>query len=512
VFQELKQHRAIILDAPTGTGKTFYFPQHSLMQTSIILSYHIILVPTRILWQETNIPGIKKSSRLFPFKPEPGLHLMTYGYAKAIWGRLHSILTTTGKDQVLFQLDELHFETPEQLWINNKVRKADYWRVISTATPAFNILRETFHTYHAPLNRKHTIWHLGMKNNVNQSALAHAMLTNMTASEMGLNKRLLIIAPSEYRCDVICESLKTRAHSYPQPFSINVVSRSRPRVPPNGHIVITQMGRAGVTIPGITCVIGSHEMVNHYGTVQHRPLSYEGMIQEKGRTGRTNDGIYIQSTSSLATSVAVQVSDPLDALENIDLYNEEGKYGFKTPLIKIPPGYLGSYLGTWLAHDRLLTWEQNRSLRVYLNIRHCYYAEPADDAMRHAKAGYEALQHGLAPPRELEHIYVEEDLLRYEDIESLIQGVHGLVPSGKLYGFLNFVGSKITIGTLRKVSLADEGSPSYDTRAIEDGVLAVNQFIESIRPLTSEEIAAAFITDNEVKLSNNQAQRCAYFI
>jgi hypothetical protein len=497
VFKELIEHKAIILDAPTGTGKTYFFPQHSLRQASLQLSYHIVLVPTRILWQETHIPGVMKSSRLVPFRPIPGVHLMTYGYAKAIWGRLSSILLTTGKEQVLFQLDELHFETPEQLWINSKVRSAGFWRVVSTATPAFKILRETFHTYHAPLNRKHTIWHIGMKEDVNQSALAHAMLTNETATSLGLNKRLLIIAPSEMRCDVICETLKLAKNSYPQPFTINVVSRSRPRVPPDGHVVITQMGRAGITIHGITCVIGSHEMVNHYGTVQHRPLSYEGMIQEKGRTGRTNNGIYIQSTCRLSTSTAVQVPDPLDALENIDLYNAEGKYGFKTPLIKIPPGYLGSPLNEWLAHERYLTFEQYRSLKLYLSIRHCYYGLPRDEAHRSSQQGYEALQHGLAPPYELEHIYVEEDLLRYEDIEHLLDGVHGITRNGKLHGFLNYNGPVITVGTLQKVTLPDEGKPQYKTQSIEQGVQALNEFIESIRPLTDDEIKATLISHEE---------------
>jgi len=413
---------------------------------------------------------------------------MTYGYAKAIWNRLSAHLGAAGSSRVLFQLDELHFEQPQQIWLNHMIRRHGFWRVVSTATPTFEILREQFPRYVAPLRRRYQIQHLSMQKDVRSVYLADAVLKSEAATQMGYNKRLMIVEPSERECDKICESLRARAQNYAADFKINVVSRTRHDIPEKGHIVITQMGRTGLTVPGITCVIGSHEIVSHYACVQNRPLSYSGMIQEKGRTGRTNDGVYIQSTTKISTSAAVQVSDPIDCLENIDIYNAEGAYYFVTPLRKIPEDALCSRLNQWLAHDRILDARETYSLKTYLEARHVFHNVPRDEGDMLGQIAYENLSggHFMAST---EHIIVDATLLLpFEDIRDLVPGIHGFTRHGKVYGTLSFQGRKIHIGTLQECYLHDRGKPVYKDEDIADGVQAISEFFDSLLPITDAEL------------------------
>jgi len=483
-------NKALILDAPTGTGKTYFFPQFVRESQHVLpITFHIILVPTRILLQEVNIPGAIKASRAMPWLTAytGGTFIMTYGYAKAIWARLSVHMAAAGPNRVLFQLDELHFEQPQQLWLNQKIRLGNFWRVISTATPSFNILREKFDVFKAPLRQRHTIQHLCLPVNGNSCMIADQVLKNNQATLLGLNKRILIVEPSEAECDKIAESLRAHAHEYSPHFSINVVSRTRKTIPKKGHIVITQMGRAGITIDGVTCVIGSHEIASHYGTVQHRPLSYASMVQEKGRTGRTNDGVYIQTKPGLSSSIAVEVSDPLDCLEHIDVYNTEGDYKFSTPLIKNSPDNSGIRINSWLAHDSVKP-QQLESLRIFLQILHGHYGDDPVKALTTTRSEYVSLRNGHCP-RNLEHIMVEDgDLIEVDEVLALIPGVHGFMPHGKVYGTLNFKGRRIVVGTFSPLYLPDRGKPVVDPDVTWRNEQSVIDFFESLIPLTNEEI------------------------
>jgi len=421
---------------------------------------------------------------------------MTYGYAKAIWSRLSGHLTAVGPEFTLFQLDELHFEQPQQIWLNARLKQAGFWRVVSTATPSFSILKEVFTTFHAPLKSKYDTHRLGLRENVNKVYIADAVLRDENATKLGFNQRLLIVEPSERECDKIADSLRLHAHEYNPGFAVNVVSRSRPSVPSTGHIVITQMGRTGVTIPGITCVLGSHEIVSHFGTVQHRPLSLSAMIQEKGRTGRTNHGVYIQCTTALSQTRAVEVSDPYDMLQYIDLYNTEGRYGLLTDLIKIPPDISGTRFNEWLAHDLALNHWQYKSIKLYIEIRHSYYAEDLVEIF--SENGYEGMRAGNCP-QELEHLAEDlEGILPFYDFKALLHGIYGLTRHGKRYGWLTFNHNMIVIGTLSEAKLRDAGKPKYSDQAIVDGQLAVEDFFKSLSPLTDQELEGSDESSQEL--------------
>jgi len=401
-------NRAIILDAPTGSGKTFFFPQQTtsnhILHTGMVVAVHIILVPTRILAQETKVPGIKWVRRQNPGL-QPGINVMTYGYARAIWP---TILSCTIPNLSIVQLDEFHFQEPDQLWISDAAKKARYWRIISTATPVLGMDREEFARYRAQVKGAHEVLRYNLAG-YEPTRVFHSVMTSAVARERGFTDRILLIHPSLQECDKICESLRVNARAYGDSFAVNVIHAGNRVVPKTGHIIATQMVDAGVTISGISCVIDSGlSTVTHKGTLQTVRCTKQTSIQRAGRTGRTRPGLYISCLSSPESSEPDRYPSVLDAMAATEAWNLRGRYNFTTSFLQwddIPAGKhrIHPYIVADIGH----TQRWYRSIRIWYEIM-CQYSQlDLQDCLFKARNDYRSLREGRPLPS-VEHLFQSE--------------------------------------------------------------------------------------------------------
>nr|WMI40099.1 MAG: RNA-dependent RNA polymerase [Rhizoctonia cerealis zetahypovirus] len=320
--------RAVILDAPTGTGKTYFFPVASVLREEgfelpgrvekFHVLTHLVVVPTRILAQETKWPKnkryltnwVRNARKASQNSGEHGdgvfregdrttrsLMVGTAGHCRAIWDEIAKCDTQS----TVLQIDEYHFQEPDQLWLVSKALSAGFNVVISTATPTLAIDSRPYATFSPSLTRRHDILTANIR--TSETWAFDALLQSSTARERGFADRVLIIHPSLVECRRIENAIKDRANMYAdltgKPFQISTIHAGDRRVPAEGHIVATQMVDAGVTIKGISAVIDSGLSIkNHLGTVQTIVSTPTVSIQRKGRTGRTNNGLYIKLRES----------------------------------------------------------------------------------------------------------------------------------------------------------------------------------------------------------------------
>jgi len=511
--------RAIVLDAPTGSGKTYHFPPTSVRNRHSALSgvyvrYHFILVPTRILWTETTLKTGMKCNKTHPFPVDrEGVFLMTYGYAQAIWSTICDVLNTYHPDNVVFQFDEFHFQSPEQLWIDHHVKAEGFYRVISTATPRLALTKEVFPTYVAPIPRKHQIRQFVLDGH-NPIDVFHDVMTSRNAQEQGVTHRILIIEPSERQCDIIVNSIRQRAITYGPGFSINKVSSSSRTVPPEGHIVITQMGRAGVTIKGISCVISSgREIVSHYGTVQAGPSSVSARIQEAGRTGRDRDGVYFCCQPQVNHNDPVTVAGPLASLRDLDIYNAAGEYHFTTNIASTRRIHNAHFAMTTLFHvfrtERQMSMVQRRSMEIWLQCQDIYHTDDDQTCTNRTAIAYNSvIRHH--PTEDVEHLraHPAETYLTADQCKRFFdEEVYVMIEGTQVKGRLCFQGSFITVGQFLPQYLPFFPMPRrFRDRRANDSVKINNLLVLSFDPRILVELPFFDVPEEEwTALQTNNA-------
>lgn len=391
--------KALILDAPTASGKTYYFPQAVLDRTGpsgVRYNNHIVLVPTRVLAETVSWPahlGGYRSKRGRNYTG--GLSVMTYGHARATWDL---ITQNCSPGDTVIQLDEYHFQTPDLLLVNEWAKQAGFLRIISTATPRLTRDREAYPTYRAQVKGAFPVETLRVK--CSPTYAFHSLVQNQVAIERGYADRILIIHPSEKECQRIVDDIAQRKAAYSAKginFEISVVSRSRPKIPETGHIVATQMVDAGVTINGVSAVIDAGlSMVSHCGTLQMVEAPKSVRIQRRGRTGRTRVGIYIDcGQQGVEPEEATILPDPLDYLINQNdyksYYNVDADVGVAGGTINQTP------LDRYTCYEGELSSQERHDAHVWYSLFSQHHAEEKYEALRKTAFDYESLREGKFP-------------------------------------------------------------------------------------------------------------------
>ena len=398
------ENRSVLLDAPTASGKTYWFPQFTranfILDTGIAVKLHIILVPTKILRDETKVPNLVYVDRDRPNLPELGVCIMTYGHAKAIQSRLN----TLNRDTTLFQLDELHVEAPEIVWMNGWLASARFYRVVSTATPNLTLIQERFERYRANAKGAFPVEEISMPLSKPVNVM-HDMLTSKRAKEYGFNKRILLIHPSLTELDKIANSLRKNKSSYGAEFEVNVLHGGRRHVPADGHILATQMVDFGVTIKGITCVIDSGvSITNHKGTVQRTWSSEKTRIQRRGRTGRTDIGVYINCGLGEDSPSGIQLPGLDDAINNLPMWNKYGSYNLISECVATnDPGPSKVMLTRFCRVPQEWSGQTRGDAKVFTSIYTNTTLEQKENRMTKTLRLYESLRTGRAD-EEVEHL------------------------------------------------------------------------------------------------------------
>nr|APG76083.1 polyprotein [Beihai hypo-like virus 1] len=260
-----------LIVAHTGTGKTRDLPPLVMMDPDLKPSQTIIVMPRIIICESY----AQKSGAVFKkrgISKKGRLMTCTYGYLNhshangAIWW---------DKDAV-FVFDEAHEESTD--WYQLRRTFLNNHRCITmTATPAAATCVD-FQVVKVDIEPRYSI-------TVETSPDMDTAITDYFPK----CRRGLIIEPSLRKCSKIADNLRATG------YAVKVVHAGDREIPDGVHIVATSVVESSITIPGCDLVIDSGErMVNDGGTLRRVPNDTAGMIQRKGRTGRTNSGLYVQ--------------------------------------------------------------------------------------------------------------------------------------------------------------------------------------------------------------------------
>jgi len=244
---------------------------------------------------------------------------MTAGHARAILDQIKEC----NPEHTIIQIDEYHFQSPDQLFLVHAFLEAGFKLVLSTATPTLRVDATHYGTYRANLSRRFNITTLPLR--TDPCLAFDSLLRSDNARAAGYSDRVLIIHPSIKECSRIFDAIQDRSGMFSEvegrPFSIAKLSSVDRRVPRTGHIVATQMVDAGVTIKGVSCVIDCGvSMVSHMHTLQSVLSSQTVHIQRKGRTGRDRHGLYIPLLDADPNSDPLELPTNWDLLHNFETY------------------------------------------------------------------------------------------------------------------------------------------------------------------------------------------------
>lgn len=222
-------------------------------------------MPRRVLCQEyARYPGIEWRRR--GCNPSTQVQTCTYGHLQVL------VQEDRVPDEVLFIFDEAHEVSCEWLYLRERFLK-DRPSVLLTATPV-----EWMHGYkHIPVEIEPLFpvtaekWEGSLDDEIQRAVLNH--------------KRILVIEPSKQRVERIARLYKD--------FGFTAMTSTQRDVPATGHVVATSIVDAGITIPGVDCVIDtSDRIVNDRGQLKRVVVDTATQIQRAGRTGRTCPGVY----------------------------------------------------------------------------------------------------------------------------------------------------------------------------------------------------------------------------
>jgi len=280
VFKRLENGDSVCLNAPTGTGKTRTFPQLCLGRRigSGVVKRLLIAMPRNILCQECPIPG--------HLWKRQGVVATDANFVVATYGHLYEVVRNGGAEALLQDtlvlFDEAHEADPEAVWLYRHLRT--YGPVVlMSATPDTSKYEADIPMVVADIKK--------------QYGVARYQVTGKTEIDLFLylqsrgliRGRVLIQHPSRRMCDKIATTLSSRG------FRCKAVSRHDRALPqdPTWHIAITQVGDAGLNIPGVTMVIDSGlQIVSDRGEIRMKGVDSATMIQRSGRTGRFCHGVY----------------------------------------------------------------------------------------------------------------------------------------------------------------------------------------------------------------------------
>nr|QYF49604.1 MAG: polyprotein [Zhejiang hypo-like virus] len=262
-----------LLVAHTGTGKTRHLPGIVLSDPDLnatCANQVIVVMPRNIICEQwSKVSGAvfkKKRVRL-----ESRLMTCTYGYLAHCYAEGNHWWS----DNAFFIFDEAHEESVEWVYLR-KVFMQRCKCIALTATPAAQTCINMTQI-EVDVKAPHPI----------EDCTAPS-LDDAIGRYCPKARRFLIIEPSLRKCQQI--SARLTATGYP-----NKVVHSGARDIPDGlHIVATSVIEAAITIPHCDLVIDTGErIVNDGGTIRRVPNDKPGSIQRRGRTGRTNPGVYV---------------------------------------------------------------------------------------------------------------------------------------------------------------------------------------------------------------------------
>lgn len=265
-----------VITAPTGSGKTRDLP--TLMLNQRVNEQRIravcVLMPRNILCAEY---ASKSKAYWLKRGNKDGGELMvsTYGFIATCVARGVSL---PFDKHTLLIFDEAHEKSVEWTYLQKVIFSLHHCMMLS-ATPT--AIKGNHPHVKVDVPTPHAI---EVKEEIGRSVID----TFQDAAKQ--HTRILIIEPSYRKCMKIQRSLISLG------YKCEMMSSKRRQIPSDKyHVVATSVVDAGITIPGIDCVIDSGwRIVNDRGELKRVPIDMATSLQRRGRTGRTCPGTYYQ--------------------------------------------------------------------------------------------------------------------------------------------------------------------------------------------------------------------------
>ncbi|APG76084.1 polyprotein [Beihai sipunculid worm virus 6] len=258
----ITEGKTVAVTAPTGTGKTRYFP--TILSAKVDQQVWVVM-PRRLLCQEyAQYPGIEWRRR--GVTPDTKVQTCTYGHLQVL------VQADSVPRNVMFVFDEAHEVSCEWIYLRERFLK-DHPSVLLTATPV--AWMKNYPHVAVDIEPLHAVQYVKWTDNL-QIQVLNALQTH---------RRLLVIEPSKAKVERLARLFAD--------YGFTALTSTQREVPETGHVIATSIVDAGITIPGVDCVIDTAErIVNDQGQLKRVRIDRATQIQRAGRTGRTCPGTY----------------------------------------------------------------------------------------------------------------------------------------------------------------------------------------------------------------------------
>jgi hypothetical protein len=267
--------------SPPGSGKTLFLPYHLLdkMYRGKTIN-RILIVQPRNLLCENIVKSYKNKYNLnvHYFRKSKSDHesiigVCTYGYLSAIL-KTHGNLTKF--DDYLVILDEIHEANFDKTYVRKYLISNDTSFLQMTATPPTSVS-----TVEVDIQSDYVVTRI---ERVGEDP--YVIYKDLIKDP---KNKVLLIHPA--RRDVMTKTQALNKEGY------NVqclLGNSENTIDSTANYIGTSVVDSGITIPNLTHVVDyGYQIVNDGGTLKYKFADKATQVQRAGRTGRTNNGIYI---------------------------------------------------------------------------------------------------------------------------------------------------------------------------------------------------------------------------
>jgi hypothetical protein len=287
----LPTDKPVVVSAPTGTGKSTAFVQH--LYNVVGHKYHkIVVIEPRTSLVIGLVEYLEHSFGLSVSGSTTGLKLdsskkVLFMTPQALLGHVELL-----NDKNLFMLDEAHIQEHWYDLLKEVLRKCKVATLYTTATPTERMLREASRVIDIPIAK---VWTTTTSIKEIQCHPEANVATRLSLIRRAALEDVNALPPSEVALvflprvsDVMIAQQSCTKDSFAICSSTGLPSEFKYKV-----YFTTALCDVGITIPGVSYVWTS--TVADFDGSHYLPLTKELALQRSGRTGRTNNGVFVKA-------------------------------------------------------------------------------------------------------------------------------------------------------------------------------------------------------------------------
>nr|UBK24763.1 RNA-dependent RNA polymerase [Nigrospora sphaerica fusarivirus 1] len=299
VLGRLKHGESLLIEAPTGVGKSTALPAHLVLQQPLPHRKLIMIEPRSLLaiglsaYVESTF-GIHCSAATTGshFDPRASIWFMT---PQSFLGHLGII----NKDDLIF-IDEAHLAEPLMVMLTEMLPKWGFRVIMATATPTKAMADSSTFRIDVPIAQ---IFKVDVQRQEIRSPDDYMAEAMAIVNSLGPNVVALVVLDTPGQVDQAVSQSRLPAQG--------LSSRHDPVIKPFKRYFATNVVDVGVTIPGLDVIVSPNW--SYLGNGQRVTLTEDTFKQRKGRVGRTGNGVCMLLQCSTAVFGEPANPTPVDA-------------------------------------------------------------------------------------------------------------------------------------------------------------------------------------------------------